>query len=271
MIAAWCFQCQLDYSPDVAECLECGSPTVGHAPADPAVMANSERPQVAYELHGWNGPARAEVENRLHAGAIAHSWQGPTLLVYEDDEDVADDIFDAIDGEMTTGAESGTASEDGRVGFDLGARSEALHQAVSTKLASAEVKFELTGTGYLLVASVHEDQVAEWIEEIQTDLRATATFGDGVEGVSGTQVVEAMFLASDTLRRNTRDLKAQRQMLDAESLARDLKLPFGYDAPMWRGVLDQAAVIVALIEDAADDSLLEAEARQFRDMLHPYV
>jgi hypothetical protein len=60
-------------------------------------------------------------------------------------------------------------------------------------------------------------------------------------------------------------------MLDAESLARDLKLPFGYDAPMWRGVLDQAAVIVALIEDAADDSLLEAEARQFRDMLHPYV
>ncbi len=271
MIAAWCFQCQLDYSPDVAECIECGIPTVDHPPSDPAAMAESERPQVAYELHGWNGPARAEVENRLYAAAITHSWQGPTLLVYEEDEDQADDIFDAIDNEMQTSADSGTASEDGRVGFDLGARSEDLHAAVSARLKAAEIDFELTGTGYLLVGSVHEDLVAEWIEEIQTELRGAATFGDGVEGVSGTDVVEAMFLASDTLRRNTRDLRAQRQLMDAESLARDLKLPFGYDAPMWRSVLDQAAVIVALIEDAADDAMVESEAKQLRNMLHPYV
>lgn len=40
---------------------------------------------------------------------------------------------------------------------------------------------------------------------------------------------------------------------------------------MWRSVLDQAAVLAALIEDAGDDTLIEAEAAELRNMLHPYV
>ena len=84
-------------------------------------------------------------------------------------------------------------------------------------------------------------------------------------------MVESLFLSSDRLRRNTRDLRAQRELLDAETIARDLKLPFGYEAPMWRAVLDQSAVLVALIEDAAEDDLVESEAGALRDMLHPYV
>ena len=84
-------------------------------------------------------------------------------------------------------------------------------------------------------------------------------------------MVEGLFLAADVLRRNTRDLRAQRQLLDNASIAAQLKLPFGYEAPMWRSVRDQSAVLVALIEDAGDDNLVEIEARNLRTMLQTYV
>ncbi len=270
MIAAWCFQCGLDYAADVAECVECGIPTVDHAPAPPERLAAADGAQLAYELHAWNGPARAAVENELHRANLTHAWEGPTLLVLEDDEDAVDHIIGAIDDAMATTAE-GVHTEGGQIGFDLGARNQELHAEVAKRLTDEGVEHELMRNGYLLVPTELEDTVGDWIEEIQERLRASSTFGQGIEGVDPHDVVEALFLAADTLRRNTRDGRAQRQLLENESLARDLKLPFGYEAPMWRNVLDQAAVLVALIEDSADDGLIETEAGSLRDMLHPYV
>ncbi len=270
VIAAWCFQCGLDYAADVAECVECGIPTVDHPPSPPERLAAADAPQLAYELHAWNGPARAAVENELHRANLLHTWQGPTLLVLESDEDAVDTIIGDIDDGMATAAE-GVHTEGGRIGFDLGARNQELHRVVTDKLTEEGIDHELMGNGYLLVPTELEDTVGDWIEEIQERLRASSTFGKGLDGVDSHAVVEALFLASDTLRRNTRDGRAQRQLLENESLARDLKLPFGYEAPMWRSVLDQAAVLVALIEDSADDNLVEIEAAALRDMLHPYV
>ncbi len=269
MIAAWCFQCQLNYAPDVAECVECGVPTVDHP--GKALESSDAEEHIAYELHAWNGLARAEVENRLYKANLAHYWQGPTLLVEEADEGAVDDVIEAVDDSIETSAEQNVPVEGGRIGFDLGTRNEDLHAAVAAKLTDHGIEHELMGNGFLLVDTALEDQVGDWIEEIQEQLRASSTFGPGVEGVDAHQVVESMFLAADTLRRNTRDGRASRQILEAESLARDLKLPFGYEAPMWRGVLDQAAVLVALLEDSAEDELVESEARALREMLKSYV
>lgn len=272
MIAAWCFQCSLDYTADVAECVECGVPTVEHPPSGLDEILSGDQPQLAYELHGWNGEARAVVENRLYGANVLHGWQGPTLLVLEADEDTVDALMEEIDQSMATSATaSSSETAGGRVGFDLGARNQHLLAAVAARLTGEEIEHELMDNGFLLVDNEHEDAVGDWIEQIQEKLRGTGTFGDGVEGVSAHDVVESLFLSSDRLRRNTRDLRAQRELLDAETIARDLKLPFGYEAPMWRAVLDQSAVLVALIEDAAEDDLVESEAGALRDMLHPYV
>ncbi len=269
MIAAWCFQCGLDYAADVAECLECAVPTVGHPPSTLGAGADDDA-HLAYELHGWNGEARAAVENGLHSANLAHRWQGPTLLVREDDEDAVDAVIEEVDGSMQTEA-SGVVSEGGQIGFDLGARNADLHKQVTDRLSENSIEFELMGNGFLLVPTELEDQVGDWIEEIQTALRATDEFGPGVAGVDGHAVIEALFVAADTLRRNCRDARSARQLIDNSSLAHELKLPWGYEAPMWRSVLDQSAVVAALIEDAGDEALLESEAGRLRTMLHPYV
>ena len=245
-------------------------PTVGHPPADPHTFAADNGPQVAYELHAWTGASRAEVENRLDQAAVKHAWQGPTLLVREADEDAVDATIEAVDDEFVTEPASSDV-EGGRVGFDLGVRNEDLHTAVGARLTREEIDYELLGNGYLLVDAQLEDRVGDWIEEIQAELRGTATFGSGVEGVDAHTVVESLFLAADTLRRNTRDARAQRRFLDAASLARDMKLPFGYEARMWRSVLDHVAILEALIEDTGDDALVEDEAGTLRHLLHAYV
>lgn len=267
---AWCFQCRREYAAEVAECLECAVPTVGHPPADPDTFATDSGPQVAYELHAWTGASRAEVENRLDRASVSHVWQGPSLLVLEADEDEVDAIIEAVDDEFVTELASSDV-EGGRVGFDLGVRNEELHTAVGARLAREEIDYELLGNGFLLVDAPLEDQVGDWIEEIQAELRGTASFGPGVEGVDSHTVVESLFLAADTLRRNTRDARAQRRFLDAASLARDMKLPFGYEARMWRSVLDHVAILEALIEDTGDDALVEDEAGTLRHLLHAYV
>lgn len=271
MIAAWCFQCGLDYAADVAECVECGVPTVDHPPMAFDAVGADDDAHLAYELHAWNGPARAAVETGLYKAHLAHAWQGPTLLVREIDEDAVDEIIEQVDDSMSTSASAGVDSEDGRLGFDLGARNQDLHAAVIAKLTEEGVEHELMGNGFLLVPTAREDDVGDWIEAIQEKLRASDSFGPGVDGVDPHSVVEGLFLAADVLRRNTRDLRAQRRLLDNASIASQLKLPFGYEAPMWRSVLDQSAVLVALIEDAGDDNLVEIEARNLRNMLHTYV
>ncbi len=269
MIAAWCFQCGLDYAEDVAECVECGVPTVEHPPASFA-GADDDEAHLAYELHGWNGSARAEVERRVHRAHLAHTWQGPTLLIREDDEDAVDEIIEAVDDSMATDA-ANVHTAGGQIGFDLGARNADLHRLVSEKLEAEGVAFELMGNGFMLVPTELEDQVGDWIETIQDELRGSDAFGPGVDGVDAHAVVETLFVSADTLRRNPRDARAQRELIDNTSLAHDLKLPFGYEAPMWRSMLDQAAVVSALIEDAGDDLLLETESGRLRSMLHPYV
>lgn len=271
MIAAWCFQCGLSYSAEVAECVECGVPTVQHAPMSLDTLSSDGGSQLAYELHAWNGLARATVESHLHEANLARHWQGPTLLVREVDEDAVDEIIAAIDTTMSTSAAESSEIEGGQVGFDLGARNRELHALVTEKLAAEGIEHSLLENGFLLVATDLEDAVGDWIEEIQQAMRATETFGPGVDGVDSHRVVEALFLAADSLRRNARDVRAQRDLLDNASLAADLKLPFGYEAPMWRGVLDQTAVLAALLEDVADDALVESEALGLRNMLHPYV
>lgn len=271
MIAAWCFQCGLDYSAEVAECVECGVPTVGHPPTPLHSVGADDDAHIAYELHGWNGRARAAVENGLHRAHIVHAWSGPTLTVREVDEDAVDAIIGEVDDSMATSATEGQATEGGMVGFDLGARNEALHNAVRAKLAEEGLEHELMGNGFLLVPSSEEDRVGDWIEAIQAEMRGTETFGQGVAGIDSHTVVEAIFLAADTLRRNPRDARAQHQLRENAALARDLKLPFGYEATMWRAVLDQADVLSALVEDAAEDAMVVTEARELRAILQNYV
>ena len=214
MIAAWCFQCRFDYAADVAECVQCRVPTVDYVPSTPDQVSTDNQSRIAYDLHGWDSEARAEVENRLHIASIAHAWEGPILMIIEADEFAVDAFMEEID----QGEKVGDSIEDGQ---------------------------EEEGSSIFL-----DEETGE---------------------VASHEVVEKLFLAADRLRRNTRDLRAQRNLLDAESLARDLKLPFGYEAPMWRSVLEQSAVLVALIEDLADDHFVEAQASSLRATLHPYV
>lgn len=271
MIATWCFQCGLDYADDVAECVECGVPTVPHPPGTLEAVAADGGAQLAYELHAWNGPARAAVARDLWSARIVHAWQGPTLLVREADEEAVDDIIETVDGAMVTSAAEGAATEGGRIGFDLGARNTALHDAVVEGLSDAGVAHELLGNGFLLVDPADEDLVGDIIEASQAGVADADAdgFGGGVDGVAGTEVVEALFLAADVLRRNPRDARARRQLLDAAALAPRLSLPFGYEASLWRHVVASAAALASRI-DGGDDEI-ERDAADLRSTLHPYV
>lgn len=269
-LAAWCFQCGLEYDPEVAECVECGVPTVEHFPVPAHEVGGPEDEQLAYELHSWSGVLRSRVSETLYKANIDHGWQGPTLIALVDDEDAVDEILEDLGADED--ADAGPhRSEDGQVALDTGGKDSPLAQDLLAELDELEIEYELLGTGFLLVPVAHEDKITEIFERLQTKHRGADTFGPGVEGVQALDVVEALFLSASTLRRSTRDLKASRELIEAADLAGQLQLPFGFEAPMWRGVLTTSSELAELIEDRGDDDEVEATAELLRNMLRNYV
>ena len=61
----WCFQCGIEYAPNVADCLECGVALVDAAPVDAGAVGTSDEEQLAYELHEWAGEARRILDQLL--------------------------------------------------------------------------------------------------------------------------------------------------------------------------------------------------------------
>ena len=63
-------------------------------PKDPEALTTR------YDLSDWSVDDRADVASALADAEVAHSWDGPELLVAQDTEQVVDAILDEIEDEL---------------------------------------------------------------------------------------------------------------------------------------------------------------------------
>ena len=143
----WCFQCGIEYAPNVADCLECGVALVDEAPVDAGAVGTSDEEQLAYELHEWAGEARRILDQLLTDDGIAHAWQGATLVVRAADEAPVDELL--VVAESTGGPALDPDAE--KLAYELTDWADDEQTAFSDLLARLGIAHEFDEVGDLVV------------------------------------------------------------------------------------------------------------------------
>lgn len=265
--AVWCFQCGVQYQPDVAECVECGVATMPEPPIEPTEVGSDEDQQLAYEFHSWALESRSMLESLLTGAKLAHAWQGATLIIREEDEAAVDQLVDDV--EQTTLPTLDPDEE--KTAYGLEEFSTAQIGKVTNALSLAGIAHDFDAEGDLIIHRADEEEADAVFERMNEE---PLRFGPGVEGVTAPEVMSALFFTASDLSRGAADSKAVAGFNEAGELAVQLELPFGLDAQMWRRILEQVATVKEALDqpiEDEDDDVLQLEATRLREMLHPIV
>lgn len=265
--AMWCFQCGLEFAPEVGECVECGVPTVDTRPAAAEEVGEEGDEQLAYELHSWDGRIRKLLDSLLRGAEIDHAWQGATLIVRESDEDAVD----ALVAEADAAGRPQLDRSQPTMAYEMAEYDDEQITRVSEALSGESIPHEFDPGGDLVVHESDEDAVDAVFDALAAG--AAPQFGPGVDGVKPHMVIGDLFLIAGKLRKSAGDAKAVQNFRDTSHLAHQLKLPFGVQSTDWRAILDDCAALDALLDPsvgAGDLDIAEA-AERVHDRLRPLV
>ncbi len=236
---SWCFQCGIQYSMGVEDCVECGVALVDEAPADAADVGTSGEDQLAYELHEWAGESRRILDQLLTGGGIAHAWQGATLVVRVADEEAVDlavaEADDAGGPTLDPDAE--------KLAYELGDWAADEQSAFSELLGRLGIPHEFDAEGDLLVLVADEESVESALDAFQ----AGADERPELEGLGANSLLSDLFVACDRLRRDAHDLAGIEQLLRLVPVLVDHRPPFGIDGNLWNALGERTTELVGLL------------------------
>ncbi len=239
---------------------------------------------LAYELHEWSLESRVMLQQLLVVDKVVHSWQGTTLMVHESLEDTVDALVDEV--EETERAKEATARpigpEDSLTAFELAEWPEALRAELVELLIQARVPHVLDTEGDadqatvpgevcdLLVREADEDRVELVIDDLLA--REEEAQFEELDGLEVNELLSALFVACDRLRRDPGDLDGMRGVVTSARRIAGVRTPFGFSAPNWRTLRNSVGGLLHLVEgeDTDRDDLREL-AHRLSDTLRTLV
>jgi hypothetical protein len=247
--------------------------------------------QLAYDCAAWAGESRGMLASLLNSAGITHVWQGTTVTVREDDEDAVDRLVDEVLASAGPALEPGTA----RLVYEVGDWPVSLLTELADALAVADVPYEWDEQGDLVVREDDEDVVAAIFDELPEPDEAGISADDGV-AVHG--LLDSLFLAAGRLAKHPADPSATVSLVDDAEVISQVAVPFGFDGPQWRRLVDGVEALRAAImgevpdrdgsdgddpdgdhpdgaapgpDGAVDDAAVAELAASLRDHLRQYV
>ena len=237
---------------------------------------------MAYELHEWSLESRVMLQQLLTVDKVVHSWQGTTLMVHESLEEKVDSLVDEV--EETEEAKEATSRpigpEDSLTAFELAEWSEALRSELVERLVQARVPHLLDTEGDaegdteggtdeetepgevcdLLVREADEDRVELVIDDLLA--REEEAQFEELDGLEVNELLSALFVACDRLRRDPGDLDGMRGVVMNARRIAGVRTPFGFSAPNWRTLRNAVGELLDLVESEERDS------EDLREMAH---
>ena len=264
---------------------------------------------LAYELHEWSLESRVMLQQLLVVDKVVHSWQGTTLMVHESLEETVDSLVDEV--EETERAKEATTRpigpEDSLTAFELAEWPEALRAELVELLVQARVPHVLDTEGEAAEGEAAEGEAAEGdtaereaaerdidqdaglaevcdllvreadeerVELLIDDLLAReeeAQFEE-LDGLEVNDLLSALFVACDRLRRDPGDLDGVRGVVTNGRRIAGVRTPFGFSAPNWRNLRNAVGELLDLVEGEETDSEdLREQAHRMSDTLRTLV
>lgn len=272
----WCFQCGSEYAPTVAVCLECGVGLVDTPPLAPEEVGTPDEEQLAYEFHDWSFESRRMLDQLLTARGIEHAWQGASMIVRSADEEAVDALVEEV--EVATLPTLDPDAE--HTVYEMAGWTAEQQTELSRRLGIEGIAHEFDANGDMVVNAEDEARVDELLDELESWAGHLAEEGedgepiDAVEldGLDVNDLLSTLYGAADRLRRNARDANGVLEFLDNAPIIERLRMPFGFDRPVWLSVVSSTRELrVALEDDNSDDDEVQARAQVVRDRLFTLI
>ena len=212
-----------------------------------------ENGQLAYECATWAGESRGLLESLLVSKEVPHAWQGTTVTVREEDEELVDDLID----EVLASARPALDPAAPRIVYEVGVWPVALQTELVDQLTAADIAYEWDEQGDLVVRESDEEQV-EAVLELLPDPDEGAVSSD--DGVQVHEVLDAVFMASDRLAKHATDAAATVGLVEATATLEQMALPFGFEPPQWRRLVGAAQQVRDAIEPPDGPDVAEGGA-----------
>ncbi len=194
--------------------------------------------QLAYECNAWAAESRDLLDSLLTTKEIPHAWQGTTVTVREEDEEIVDELID----EVLASAAPSLDPDAAKVVYAVGAWPVALQTELIDALAVDDLPYEWDENGDLVVLESDEEAVSHVIDGLPDPDEGTVSSDDGV---ALHELFDTVFMASDRLAKHPTDAGSTLQIVDAADLLGQVALPFGFEPAQWRTLV---ASVVALRE-----------------------
>lgn len=219
-----------------------------------------------YDLHEWALEKRVMLQQLLTAEQVVHTWQGTTLHVHHSLEEAVDELINEVEevaeGRVDLGSEV--------TAYEMQELSDDMQNRLLENLAAAGVPYEIDEDGDLVVRVEDEERT----EAVIIELQARAGEADLVEmdGLELNELLSALFVACDRLRRNPRDADGVLEGLDSARQVAQVRTPFGFSAVDWRAARAAAERLVEMLEgDETPDEDLRELTQGLRDVLHRLI
>jgi hypothetical protein len=223
---------------------------------------------ITYDVSEWAGASRTMLDALLVGDDIPHFWQGTELYVKNEFERRVDELIDEVLDSASPALEPGRD----KVVYEVASWSAALQSGIAESLGVADIAYEWSESGDLLVYADDEERVDAILDSMPDPDDAELSDADGL---AVQDILSKMFLATGTLRRSPTDSDAVIDAVDAANRLERLSVPFGFEPPVWRGIVDDALALRELLEgdrgsDVTDDAVKE-QAASIRAQLRHYV
>jgi hypothetical protein len=223
--------------------------------------------KVHYDVSGWSVDQRAELAEALADAELAHVWDGTEVVVPEELEADADELFGRLE-ELLGPFAVGLDVDDPGVEYGLDEWPPADRQTLTQALIDSEVPHRWEGAT-LIAATDAETTVDELLDGIEqgTLVLATEPVASAPEGA-----LDTLFSVSDRLARDADDRTARDEVRDIVEQLEPAAPPYGIAVGVWARSVDATRTLAALVDD--DDSSSSdviGAAQSLRALVRPYV
>ena len=223
---------------------------------------------LSYEVSDWSGESRTLLDSLLSSNGIKHFWQGTNLSVESDREADVDAIID----EVLVSATVALDTDRDKVVYEVGEWSAAMQQSLADSLAIAEVAYEWDEAGDLVIYAEDEDVVETILEAMPDDESETEAIDDGVEVQA---VLGRLWQSAVHLARDPSDTASVVSVADNAEIVEHIGLPFGFEPPVWRHLVELAVTLrdglTASGDDVWEDDAVVEAATALKDAVRPFV
>ena len=212
----------------------------------PGAGVGPEEGHLAYDCAAWAGETRAVLRSLLVSKDIPHAWQGTTLTVRDEDEELVDELIDEVAGAARPALDPNAP----RVVYEVGEWPVGLQSRLAEDLALADVAYEWDERGDLVVAETDEEQVEVVLAALPDPDDSEISSDDGV---AVHELLDSVFMSSDRLARNGADASGTVGLVDAAGVLEQLALPFGFEPGQWRTLVGAVLQLRSAIEGGPSD------------------